>query len=426
MLEEVRPVLFNTPFKLTYFYILYYLQMKKLLIWGLSASYIIALSACNSHKNDMPAHSHEHHDAHEHVHSHHDNHHNSDGHDHSHDTEAEEDGDEISLSADKAAELGVKTQKIENTDFSEIIKVVGFCSASTSDFSVASAPSSGIVTFLPGISLGQYVNKGQVIARISGSGLAGGDANENARIALEIAKKELDRLTPLHNDGIVSTRDYNAALAEYQKAKAASGNSNAGSQVTARTSGVITELLASEGSFVDQGAAVATVTSNELLTIQADVPVRFYPSVKDVEDCNFTFAGLDSVYSLKSLCGRPITQKAARVTNGYMPIFFEIRSNGSILDGMPAEIYLKGKNRENITVVPLSSISEQQGIYYVYEKLDDDCYRKLPVKIGNNDGVQVEILSGLESGKEIVTEGTLFVKLAESSGVVPEGHSHTH
>lgn len=34
--------------------------------------------------------------------------------------------------------------------------------------------------------------------------------------------------------------------------------------------------------------------------------------------------------------------------------------------------------------------------------------------------------SGLKTGDELVTEGATVVKMAESSGAVPEGHSHNH
>lgn len=53
--------------------------------------------------------------------------------------------------------------------------------------------------------------------------MAGGDVTENARVQVEAAKRELQRLEPLHAEGIVSTRDYNAALQAYEIAKAALG-----------------------------------------------------------------------------------------------------------------------------------------------------------------------------------------------------------
>jgi len=38
----------------------------------------------------------------------------------------------------------------------------------------------------------------------------------------------------------------------------------------------------------------------------------------------------------------------------------------------------------------------------------------------------MEILSGLHEGDKVVVGGVSFVRLAEQSTVVPEGHSHNH
>ncbi|MDE6154201.1 MAG: efflux RND transporter periplasmic adaptor subunit, partial [Muribaculaceae bacterium] len=99
---------------------------------------------------------------------------------------------------------------------------------------------------------------------------------------------------------------------------------------------------------------------------------------------------------------------------------------GNLVAGMVADIYLSGAGRDQVLSVPVGSVSEQQGVNFVYVKLDDDCYRKVPVLTGRNDGRRVEIKQGIEAGTPVVTEGMTFVKLAESNGAVPEGHSHNH
>ena len=52
-------------------------------------------------------------------------------------------------------------------------------------------------------------------------------------------------------------------------------------------------------------------------------------------------------------------------------------------------------------------------------------YTKKEVKIGVNNGIFVEILSGVKEGEEVVTEGAVLVKLAAQSSAVP-GHTHDH
>ena len=48
------------------------------------------------------------------------------------------------------------------------------------------------------------------------------------------------------------------------------------------------------------------------------------------------------------------------------------------------------------------------------------------MELGATDGARREILSGIKNGDKVVTAGTTYVRLAESSGAVPEGHSHNH
>ena len=76
--------------------------------------------------------------------------------------------------------------------------------------------------------------------------------------------------------------------------------------------------------------------------------------------------------------------------------------------------------------MPVSALSEQQGEMFCYVQTDDECYEKRPVTLGRNSGDRVEVVSGLSPGDKVVTGGVTFIRLAETSGVVPEGHSHNH
>lgn len=384
---------------------------KILFYWGLSIAVALSLCGCNSGKNDELVH--------DHSHAKNDCVHNGEN-----DGAHEENNDEITLDVHEAERLGVKTIPVKPSQFAEIVKVSGICEASPTDISVVSAQSSGILTLVPGINVGKQVTVGQTIGSISAKGMAGGDPNVNSAVAVETAKKELDRLTPLYEDGIVSARDYNAAEAEYKRALAASGAANSGSRVIARLSGIITQMNVSDGEYVEQGSTIATIAANSKFLVRADVPVRF-SNMALATDCNLKFIGIDSIYSISDFKGHPVSKTQGRVVNGYIPVYFEIAGDGNVRDGMMVEVFLKGDPKEALTI-PLSALTEQQGVYFVYERLDDDCYRKLPVIPGNNDGRNIEILSGLSEGQDIVTGGVIFVKLAENSGAVPEGHSHSH
>ena len=103
-----------------------------------------------------------------------------------------------------------------------------------------------------------------------------------------------------------------------------------------------------------------------------------------------------------------------------------MNDNGGIANGAFAEVYLIGASRQDVITVPVAAVTEQQGNHYVYVKLDHECYERRLVKLGGNDGRNVEIISGINGGDNVVVGGATVVKLAESSGAVPEGHSHNH
>ncbi|MDD3077401.1 MAG: efflux transporter periplasmic adaptor subunit, partial [Proteiniphilum sp.] len=72
------------------------------------------------------------------------------------------------------------------------------------------------------------------------------------------------------------------------------------------------------------------------------------------------------------------------------------------------------------------AITEEQGLYFVYIQLHEDAYKKQAVTMGQNDGERVQILAGLKQGDNVVVNGVYQVKLAATSSVIPEGHSHAH
>ena len=383
-----------------------------------AAAFLLLSPACKHEKNEM-AHDHAHH----HAEADHDGH---DAHDHDgQHAEEEHASGEIVLEPERAAKLGVKTSKIEPSDFFATLSVGGELTGAPADQSTVTARDAGIVKLRACASPGSLVSRGQIIANIEGHGMAGGDAAEAAQAAVRAAKRELDRITPLHEDGIVSTKDYNAALQAYETAKAASSNSGACCAI-APTSGVITELLVKEGQYVESGAPIATISGGNTLTLKVNVPERDSRFLSSISGARFRTAYSDETYNISDFNGKRSSTPSTVAINGYIPVYFTLTNNGALTSGSYCEVYLTGDKREGVISVPMSALSEQQGAFFVYVRLDEECYEKRPVTVGASEGDRVEILSGVNPGEEVVTEGTTFVRLAESSGTVPEGHSHSH
>ncbi len=180
------------------------------------------------------------------------------------------------------------------------------------------------------------------------------------------------------------------------------------------------------GEFVNAGQPIADVSASTEVTIKVDVPTTAHRLVTNLTGANIRPAGSKEWVSLKELGGRIKGETNSALASGYESVYLQLGNNGSIVPGTFAEVALMGTPRPGVISVPVGAISEQQGTKFVFVRVDEDGYEKLPVETGASNGLNVEILSGLVPGMEIVSEGAVFVRLAETSGNVPEGHSHNH
>lgn len=342
------------------------------------------------------------------------------GHTHEEEEKAHHDTNEIVLQPEVAKQFGVETSVIGNGDFNEVIKVSGKIYPAQSNKYTISATKAGIVQFIGNINLGSTVEIGEPIASISANHIVGGDDSQKARITLENAKSEYERLKSLYNEKIITERDFIAAKEAFQQAQNAyKPQSEAANSAIA---GTITALYVDNGSFVEKGTPIATVSANNFLTLQADMPERY--GNMNIASANFRPAYSDSTYSMSALNGKLLSQSRVS-SNGYIPVYFSFKGNEHIVTNSYADVFLIGQLRHNVLTVPVSALTEEQGEYFVYEKIDAECYTKHLVKTGMSDGYQIEICSGITSGMEIVTHGAIIVKLAANAGAVP-GHSHEH
>lgn len=403
---------------------------------GYISTIILALSLCACHNSADDHvgcdHSHGHtHEAHEnhkghkdHDHDHDHDHEGHEGHNHAKPAPAHEHTDEIALHDEVAERFGVKFDTIRPAEFHEVVRVSGRADASVSSAGIVSAPITGIVHFAKGINSCSHVRPGTVIATIDPASTLGGDANAAAKAVLDAAKRELDRIKPLYEDRLVTATEYNAAIAAYEQAKAAYSPRANGGRAIASLAGCISSLNVAEGQYVEAGEPIATITSDKELTLRVELPRRFLPVAS-----SFTEAVIEQPYSspiriaLKSMHS-PVAPSGA--ASAFVPLFFTIPHEHGLTPGATFTAYLAGGKREGVVTLSLSGISEQQGAYFVYERVHPEAYAKRRVELGASDGERVEIKSGLRNGAVVVSEGATAVRLAETGSAVPEGHTHNH
>lgn len=408
--------------------------MRKIyLLWVLCA-YVLA--GCSGGATKQEEHNHDH-EAHEHEEGHD---HDHEGHDHEH--EGHDHGKEAATTAAHSNEIifkeelakavGLQTKVVEPAPFTDVIKTSGSILAAQGDETTVVATVPGIVTF-GNLSFvdGAAVRKGQAILSLASNTLSDGNVAARAKYAYENAKKEYERMEQLVGDKIVSAKDFEQARLNYENAKVAyeavAGKQTAnGVSVVSPMNGYLKNLQVKEGDYVAVGQPLATISQNSRLVLRAEVSEKYYQYLPAVQSANFRTPYDDKVYKLSDLHGRMLSfGKASDANSFYIPVTFEFDNKGAVIPGSFVEIYLLTSPMEEVLSVPVSSLIEEQGVYSVFIRLDEEGYQKREVKLGANNGSEVQILSGLKPGETVVTQGAYQIKLASASNAIP-AHTHNH
>lgn len=407
--------------------------MKKIIFMGVMGLFLFG--SCNSKSgHDHEGHNHGTEEAHDHDHEGHD--HDHEGHEHSHEgheqgTAAAGHSDEIILTPEKAKAAGVEVETIQPKAFRQVITVSGQVQAAQGDESVVVANVAGVVSFRHPVTDGMSIGKGASVLNISAENMPDGDPVKRTRIAYETAKKEYERAAKLVESQIVSQKEFNTIKENYENTRLAyeaisKHQTGTGVSVTAPMGGYIKNCLVKEGDYVSVGQPLVSITQNRRLFLRADVSEKYYGYLHGIQSANFKTPYNNKVYELGELKGRLLSYgKASGATSFYVPVTFEFDNRGDVVPGSYVEVYLLSSEMPDVLTLPVTALTEEQGLYFIYLQLDEEGYKKQEVTLGANNGKEVQILSGLKAGDRVVTQGAYHVKLASASNAIP-AHSHEH
>lgn len=386
--------------------------------------------------------------------------HGEEGHDHEAETHAEAakdaHGDDIVMSHEAVEKSGIVLAEVTPGTFREAVKAQGVIESSRQGERIITAPAGGIITFHGNAVDGAAVKAGQLLFTVTSRDTEQGDAQAAVNTDLQLARQEYERAEKLVKDGLISRKEYDSAKAAYERTKAVAdgvaARSRNGMGITAPISGFMIQVNVRPGQFVNMGDPLAVVTADRRIMLRAELSERHRDFVNRISGANIRVPGAESAVDLSpgsSLAPRVLTRGSVNTeASHYLPIYIEFDNPGALGSGAVVEAWLLGNERQGVITVPKSALVEDNGYYYVYvkedehdhdkkaghdegedgeEEEDDDhfVFNKREVKIGGFDGSQVEIISGLEDGETIATEGALKIKMAGMGSAI-QGHSHHH
>ena len=341
----------------------------------------------------------------------------------------------ISYLKEQAWKVEFANQAVKKQAFNDVIKTSGQILSAPGDEMIVTAKAGGVVVFSgKNTIVGSAVNSGSSLFTISGGDMTESNIDasvqENKANYLK-AKADYERSKSLVADKIVSERDHQQIKLQFDNAKTAYAtvSKNYGSKglnVPSPMSGFVKDVLVTEGQYVPSGTPLATISKNRKLIVQANVSQNYFSRLPSITSANFKTPQSDVVYNTAALNGRIVSYgKSASASTPFIPVTFEIDNAGQLVSGSIVEIYLKSSPIADALVIPVSSLVEEQGIFYVYVQTGGESFQKREVKLGGSDGLNVQILSGIVENERVVTKGGYQIKLSSASGALP-AHGHEH
>lgn len=360
----------------------------------------------------------------------------------------------ISLSKEEQWALDFATRDIARATLRPSFPVHATIRAADGGEAKVNAPFAGRITppkeGFPEV--GAEVEAGDVLAYVSPS-LGASEVSrlraeeQKAQVELARAERERERIKGLTTQGALPERrlqeaESEASLARIELAQSrarlkqfrnlASKGGDAAGRVAVRSpiKGTITRRQALDGGFTMGGDALFEIIDNASLWLVAHVPEANLASFTKPSGAWFsldasttlevdTLTGDAALVSFSSVID-PVTRTA--------PLIFTLgpqQPDPRLRAGAFVEAHIwNGPEREAL-VVPASAILEEKGVDVVYVMVGGERFERRMVRLGARDRDKVEILSGLEPGARVVTDGAYYVKLAgTSTGSVGHGHAH--
>ncbi|NOU46719.1 MAG: efflux RND transporter periplasmic adaptor subunit [Bacteroidales bacterium] len=320
--------------------------------------------------------------------------------------------------------------------FGQIIKTTAQVHSSQGDEIIVTAKTNGIVKLTGNnILAGKDVSAGQHLFTVSGGEFA--DNNISIRYAeaknnLEKASSEYERSEELAKNKIVSDKDLLTAKNQFENAKAIFENlnrnfSSTGQNISSPMHGFIKQVFVKNGSYVEAGQPIVTIAQNKTLMLLAEVQQKYASILHSIHTATIRTLHDNQTYSLEQLNGKIVSYgKSANDDNYLIPVNLQIDNNGNFLTGGFVEIFLKTRTNSEALTVPVTSILEEHGSFFVYVQITPELFEKREVKPGASDGLKIEILKGISIHERIVTKGGILIKLAQATGTLDAHSGHVH
>lgn len=271
----------------------------------------------------------------------------------------------------------------------------------------------GKVTSL-NVDLGDFVQKGKIIAHIDDKIRRLGLANAEQKLA--DAKQNLERYKNLYEGGAASKAQYdqyqlafNNADNQLEQARKELSNTS----VTAPISGFITQKSIEAGAFVNIASPLVTIVDISKLKVQLNVAEKDVYALNAGDKVKIT----STVYPGVTFEGKItfISPNGDQAHNYPIEISLENQLKNPLKSGTYVDVTFNRKSTSPSLHIPREALVGSIKNARVYLVNEDSIAVLRNITIGSDNGAQLEVLKGLKEGDRVVTTGQ--INLSDSTEV---------
>jgi cobalt-zinc-cadmium efflux system membrane fusion protein len=295
--------------------------------------------------------------------------------------------------------------------------------------------------------VGDEVEEGHVIFKLSTAPEEEGDpasldhAVREASIGVAAAQREVDRLAPLVEQGVVAQRRLDEAnsalsiaeshLSSARRRKRSLGQSQLvggrgdGLDVPSPIPGTVAEVLVAPGAWVTEGQPLARIVDRDQLWLDVSVPEAYVGALGKVSGAWFQLEGIEGALDVPGSALVSVGTEIDAQTRT-LPVRFQIDNVGrELFAGMTTQAHLIVDAPQLSTAIPVEALVEDGGADVVYVQTGGESFERRMVELGIRDGDYIAVLDGVAPGEWVVARGAHSIKLASSS-TAAIGHGHAH
>ena len=295
------------------------------------------------------------------------------------------------------------------------------------------------------VRLGDWVEKGQKVITLQSEEVGNAKSEfYKSQADFELAKRNYERQKRLHDRGVGAQKDFITAETEYIVAQSSMDAAekklhilgfseeqvheiNASHQINpivelyAPITGKIVETNAVLGDMIDQSTEILTVMNSSVLRVDTEIYERDIAKIRVGLLVEVGVPAYPSeVFKGTIQYVSDIFKEDTRTITVYTEV---ANTDYKLKPGMFADIKIHLNHGAQVLALPRNAILGDRDLELVFVRRGEE-YVPLVVETGIHEADYVQILSGLQEGDVVVTNGNFQLKSKMYEDVLAQGHTH--